>query len=179
MICRPNGNCPNRGGGGEAPHFDSYSEAHKYAAEMAEAARSQNPSSLADDSKEILRIIEAERKVKEEVRRQLPTGSDYEITKAIIHMRDQRIIMGIIEGEILPRADWKYTSVSLQNPNICQDFLLEALFKYPEEFTDTARRWLVLNQSLKHETLVSIIESEQEDMEVRALAFRNRNLEVD
>lgn len=176
-ICRAeHGNCPYGGASGSENHFDTYSEAQKYSQEIFEKTYRLLPVSIEQDPSQIMKEIEERKKVKRNVAKELTKGSIYEETKSIMYSDDEDIVMGVIEGEIYEDRGWKYTSVALQNPNVSREFMDEALFKYPKAYDISTRRWLVLNQSLSHEELLSIIENEDEDMTMRAIAFRNPNI---
>lgn len=175
-ICREVNNCPYGGESGNENHFNTYSEAQEYSKEVFKKTHRQFPSNIEEDTNEILRKIEARKRVKEDIINKLLKKDNFEIAKAIMHTDNEDVVMGVIEGEIYGGRDWTYISVALQNPYISKKFLNEALYKYPEEFDITTRRWLVLNRSLSHKDLVSIIENEDEDMTMRAVAFRNPNI---
>lgn len=176
-VCRAEkGKCPYGGASGNENHFDTFSEAQKRSQEIFEETYRILPSSVEDNKDEIMQEIEQQRKVKKDIIDKLPKSGEFEITKAIMETDNEDVVMGVIEGEIYPNSNWTYTSVALQNPNISQKFLNEALFHYPGEFDISTRRWLVLNRSLSHEDLLSIVENENEDMTMRAVAFRNPNI---
>lgn len=177
-ICRAEvGNCPYGGESGNENHFYTYSEAQKRSQEIFEESYRVLPSSASEDPNDIMREIEARRKVKGEIRKDLPQGNEYEITKSLRYTDDEVVIMGVIEGEIYENSGWEYASVVLQNPNIPRDFRDDVLFRHPGEFDITTRRWMVLNKSLTHEDLMSIIDNENEDMTMRAIAFKNSNID--
>lgn len=175
-ICREVNNCPYGGESGNENHFDTYSDAQEYSREVFKKTYRLFPSNAEEDTNEIWREIEARKRVKKDIINELPKEDDFEIAKAIMHTDNEDVVMGVIEGEIYGNRGWKYTSVALQNPYISKKFLNEALYEYPKEFDMTTRRWLVLNRSLSHEDLVSIIENEDEDMTMRAVSFRNPNI---
>lgn len=177
-ICRAErGNCPYGGVDGKENHFNSYSEAQIHSQQIFEKKYRILPINGIEDPERIMQEIEARKKIKAEEAMRLPNGDEYEMTKEIMHTEDENLVMGVIEGEVYADNSWTYTSVALQNPNISRRFIVEAMFDYPGEFDKTTRRWLVLNKSLSHKALVSIIENEDEDMAVRAIAFRNPKLD--
>lgn len=178
-VCRAaKGNCPYGGGhDGLDNHFNNYTEAQIHSQKMFEEKYRILPVEGIEDPERFMQEIEAQKRVKAEKALKLPPeGDDYKVTKELMHTEDEDFVMGVIEGEIYATESWKYTSVALQNPNVSRKFIVDALFDYPQEFDDTTRKWLVLNRALSHKALVSIIEDENEDMEVRALAFRNPKL---
>lgn len=173
-ICRAEkGNCPYGGETGEENHFATYSEAQKRSQEIFKESYQILPSNNDD---EIMREIEFRKKSSSSKFDSIPKGNNFETYKAIMNTKDENVIMGIIEGEVYDYKDWPHISIALQNPNIPKDFLNEAMFEYPEDFEDDTRRWLVMNPALTNKQLISIIENKDEDMTVRALAFRNPNL---
>jgi len=177
-ICRAEkGNCPYGGASGEENHFNTYSKAQKESQAIFEETYRRPSSRPVQDTNEIMREIEARRRVKGSTLEKLLKKDDYEITKFIRYTDDENIVMSVIQGEIYESSSWDFISVALQNPNISKILLNEALFDYPGEFDITTRRWLTLNRSLTHEELVSIIEKEGEDMSVRSIAFKNPNID--
>lgn len=177
-VCRAEkGKCPYGGASGNENHFDTFSEAQKRSQEIFEETYRILPSSVEDNKDEIMQEIEQQRKVKKDIVDKLPKSGEFEITKAIMETDNEDVVMGVIEGEIYPNSDWTYTSVALQNPNISQKFLNEALFHYPGEFDISTRRWLVLNRSLTHNDLMLILNNEEEDINMRSLVFLNPNID--
>ena len=169
--------CPYSGETGRENHFNTYDEAQIAAQEFFTLTYELLSSNINHDFDEIMEEIEMRKKVKKEVVKVLPTENDDEIMKAIMETEEENVVIGVIEGEVYETTSWKYKSIALQNPNICKTFLHEALFDYPEEFTEETRRWLALNRSLTHEALVSLVENENEDIVVRSVALNNPNVD--
>lgn len=173
-VCRADkGNCPYGGKSGGENHFTTYSEAQKRSQEIFMESYQILPSNNDD---EIMKEIESKKKGSSSKLENLPKGNNFEAYKAIMNTDDENLVMGIIEGEVYDYKGWNHTSIALQNPNIPKDFLNEAMFDYPDDFENETRRWLVMNPSLNDKQLMSIIQDQNEDMAVRALAFRNPNL---
>lgn len=177
-ICRADRieDCPYSGETRSENHFNTYGEAQTAAQEFFTLTYELLSSDIDHNVGEIMEEIETRKKVKLETIEILAKKSEDEITKAIMETGDENVVMGVIEGEVYETSSWKYTSIALQNPNICKTFLHEALFDYPSEFTKETRRWLALNRSLTHEALVSLVENENEDIFVRSIALNNPNI---
>lgn len=178
-LCRAEkGNCPYGGQDGKENHFNSYTEAQIYSQKMFEEMYRILPIESVEDPRRLMQEIEGRKRFKAENAKKLPPPeNEYKATKELMYTEDENFVMGVIEGEVYAADDWKYTSVALQNPKVSRKFITEALFDYPGEFNKTTRRWLALNRALSHKALVAIIENEDEDPGVRAVAFKNPKLD--
>lgn len=177
-ICRAEqGKCPYGGKTGEQNHYDTYGEAQKKSQQYFEKLYNLLPNGIPNNSKEIMNEVESKLKVNKEMADKLKSGTPFEVTKEIIQTTDENLIVGVIQGEVSNGSRWTLTSAALQNPNIPKKMLNEIVFDYPDSFESTTRKWAILNSSIKHEELLKIIEDENEDPEVRALAFRNPNID--
>lgn len=174
-ICRAEkGRCPYGGSTGESNHYDTYSEAQKASQMYFEKMYQILPDALSVNENEVVKELKEKQKIKN--LESIPTGTQNEICDKIMDSENENLVMGIVDGEIYQDSDWEYTSVALQNKNISKRFLKEALYDYPDEFDLKARTWLSLNESLSHDEVVSIIEDENENMQVRTVALQNKNL---
>lgn len=180
-ICRAEvGNCPYGGLSGSENHFGTYSEAQQRSQEIFEQTYSILPKSGEEELEMYMEEIDKIKRLNNYEVQELSEGEHFEVTKKIRFSDDEDLVMAVIEGEVYEEANsWDYISSALQNPNISKNFLNDALFHYPHEFDNKTRRWLALNMSLSHDDLVKIIENENEDETLRAVAVRNPNLDKD
>lgn len=168
------GNCPYGGPSGNDMHFETYSMALVESQSLLEHEHKLLPDYETDD----YGLSDDDWKLYEEILDEKDEHSEDEIMEELLNTKDVALLVDVIEGRKYSENGWDRIAMALQNPNLPQNIIEEMLFVNPDVYSQEARRHLVLNNSIRRDTLKRILEEEDDEV-MHALVYKHTRFDLD